>query len=212
MHDELNRVKSKPKYRELDFGNNMPIEQQSQEWSQYYKARDDSIMTDLFEGQLINRTKCLSCGFTDCAFDNFMDLSVEIPRKRFSGSVKLTDCIEKFIEPERMIDTGFKCSSCKRKVDIEKDLTIYQFPQLLVIHLKRFSNTGMRREKLSTSIQFAETLDVSGFAPHSSKFTSFFADSQCLLFLENRSKWLRDMELFCLMPLWLFFSRSAPIL
>ena len=109
-------------------------------------------MTDLFEGQLINRTKCLSCGFTDCAFDNFMDLSVEIPRKRFSGSVKLSDCLEKFIEPERMIDTGFKCSSCKRKVNIEKDLTIYRFPQLLVIHLKRFSNTGMRREKLSTSI------------------------------------------------------------
>lgn len=126
-------------------------------------------MTDLFEGQLINRTKCLSCGFTDCAFDNFMDLSVEIPRKRFSGSVKLSDCLDKFIEAERMIDTGFKCSSCKRKVDIEKDLTIYRFPQLLVIHLKRFSTSGTRREKLSTSIAFPETLDVSGFAPHSSK-------------------------------------------
>lgn len=95
---------------------------------------------------------------------------MEIPRKRFSsGSVKLSDCIEKFIEPERMVDTGFKCSSCKRKVDIEKDLTIYRFPQLFVIHLKRFANNGMRREKLSTSISFPSTLDVSGFAPHSSK-------------------------------------------
>lgn len=68
-----------------------------------------------------------------------------------------------------MIDTGFKCSSCKRKVDIEKDLTIYKFPPLLVIHLKRFANSGMRREKLSTSISFPQTLDVSSFAPHSSK-------------------------------------------
>ena len=80
MHDELNRVKKKPKYKELNF-NNMSVELQSQEWSNYFKARDDSIMTDLFEGQLINRTQCLNCGFTDCAFDNFSDLSVEIPRK-----------------------------------------------------------------------------------------------------------------------------------
>ena len=62
MHDELNRVTTKPAYRELDF-QNVPIEQQSEEWSRYYKARDDSIMTDLFEGQLINRTQCLGCGF-----------------------------------------------------------------------------------------------------------------------------------------------------
>ena len=96
-------------------------------------------MTDLFEGQLINRTTCLSCGFQDCAFDNFMDLSVEIPKNKSSrGSIRLSECLETFVEPERMIDTGFKCSSCKRKVDIEKDLTIYRFPKILVIHLKRF--------------------------------------------------------------------------
>ena len=62
MHDELNRVATKPAYRELDF-QNLSIEEQSEEWSRYYKARDDSIMSDLFEGQLINRTSCLSCGF-----------------------------------------------------------------------------------------------------------------------------------------------------
>ena len=94
MHDELNRVTSKPAYRELDFAN-QPINQQSEEWARYYKARDDSIMTDLFEGQLVNRTKCLSCGFKDCAFDNFMDLSIEIPRKavRYLGAIKLAECL-----------------------------------------------------------------------------------------------------------------------
>ena len=104
MHDELNRVTTKPAYRELDF-QNLPIDEQSEEWSRYYKARDNSIMTDLFEGQLINRTTCLSCGFQDCAFDNFMDLSIEIPRKavRFLGSIKLSECLDKFIEPERML-------------------------------------------------------------------------------------------------------------
>lgn len=43
------------------------------------------------------------------AFDNFMDLSVEIPRKavKFTGNVSLNDCLEKFIEVEKMINCGF---------------------------------------------------------------------------------------------------------
>lgn len=49
MHDELNRVSKKPKYKEMKF-EHLPKEQQSEEWKKYYKQRDDSIMTDLFEG------------------------------------------------------------------------------------------------------------------------------------------------------------------
>jgi len=102
-----------------------------------------------------------------------MDLSVEIPRKavRFLGSIKLSECLDKFIEPERMVNTGFKCSKCKQKVDIEKDLTIYRFPKILVIHLKRFYHSSMRREKLNTTVTFPESLDVSAFAPHSGKWS-----------------------------------------
>ena len=51
-----------------------------------------------------------------------------------------------------MLNTGFKCSKCKRKVDIEKDLTIYRFPKLLVIHLKRFCQDGYNRSKLTTTV------------------------------------------------------------
>jgi ubiquitin C-terminal hydrolase len=59
-----------------------------------------------------------------------MDLSVEIPRKavRYLGSINISECLQKFIESESLCNTGFKCSSCKKKVDIEKDLTIYRFP------------------------------------------------------------------------------------
>ncbi len=119
----------------------------------------------------MNRTSCLSCGHQALAFDNFMDLSVEIPRKaiRFLGSIKITDCLDKFIEPEKMVDTGYKCEGCKKPVNVEKDLTIYRFPRVLVIHLKRFYHSAMRREKLNTTVQFPEVLDVSKYAPHSSK-------------------------------------------
>lgn len=78
MHDELNRVPVKQKYEEVQFVK-FSVEEQSDKWTEYYHKRDDSIMTDLFQGQLINRLWCLSCGHQTYAFDNFMDLSIEIP-------------------------------------------------------------------------------------------------------------------------------------
>ena len=100
-----------------------------------------------------------------------MDLSVEIPRKavRITGSVSLADCLDKFIETERMMNCGYKCSSCKQEVSVEKDLTIFRFPKVLVIHLKRFYHSAMRKEKISVTVDFPEKLDMSKWAPHSSK-------------------------------------------
>lgn len=50
---------------------------------------------------------------------------------------------------------------------MEKDMTIYRFPKVLVIHLKRFYNSTMRREKLSTSVRIPKVLDMTPYAPYS---------------------------------------------
>ncbi len=49
MHNELNRVEKKPKYQEIDC-DAKPVDEQSEIWKQYNRARDNSIITDLFEG------------------------------------------------------------------------------------------------------------------------------------------------------------------
>lgn len=155
----------------MNFDKDSPDEQSNKWWS-YYKERDDSIITDLFTGQLMNKIECLSCGFCSYAFDNFMDLSVPFPRKsiKITGYVSLADdCLRTFIQPERMEECGYKCQKCKRIDNFKKEMTIYRFPKILVIHLKRFYNSYMRREKLSTSVRIPQTLDMSEFAPNSSK-------------------------------------------
>ena len=98
-----------------------------------------------------------------------MDLSLGLPREAMS--IQLTDCLQKFISPERINNTKF-CESCRCEVNIEKDLSIYRFPKILVIHLKRFYQIDSKQLKLTTKVQFPEILDVSSFAPHSSKFLS----------------------------------------
>lgn len=119
----------------------------------------------------MNRTLCLSCGHQAVAFDNFMDLSVEIPKKavRFTGTVSLQDCLDKFVEPEKMIDCGFKCEACLKKVSVEKDLTLFRLPRVLVVHLKRFYHSAMRKDKLNTTVNFQETVDMRRYMPHSGK-------------------------------------------
>lgn len=98
IHNELNRVTTKPPYKEINC-DKLPVDKQSEEWASYFKARDNSIITDLFEGQLCSRLECTSCGYKSYTFDSFLDLSVGIPRKsvRITGYVGLEECLNSFI-------------------------------------------------------------------------------------------------------------------
>lgn len=100
-----------------------------------------------------------------------MDLSVHIPRKamRITGIIKLKECLDSFITAERMEECGFKCSKCKGIDNFEKELSVYRFPKILVVHLKRFYNSSMRREKLNTTVEIPLIHDFSHLAPNSSK-------------------------------------------
>jgi ubiquitin C-terminal hydrolase len=40
---------------------------------------------------------------------------------------------------------GYRCEKCKAVDRMEKDFSIFRFPKILVIHLKRFT----KREKLT---------------------------------------------------------------
>lgn len=70
-----------------------------------------------------------------------------------SQKVTLEDCLEAFIQDESMEKCGYRCSKCKKEDSCNKQLTIWRFPKVLVVHLKRFQNSFVRREKLNTSIE-----------------------------------------------------------
>ena len=108
---------------------------------------------------------------------------MSIPRKavRYTGYVDVSECINSYTTPESMERCGFKCAKCKQVDNLEKQMTIYRFPPILVVHLKRFYNSTMRREKLGTTVNIPENLDVRQFAtPGSSKYP-LFVDKLCNL-------------------------------
>jgi len=171
MHNELNRVVKKPAYKEINC-EKQTMDEQSEIWDQYFKARDNSIITDLFEGQLCSKLECMACHHKSLTFDNFMDLSISIPRKavRYTGYIDINECIRGYTASEKMDACGYKCSKCKAVDNMEKDMTIFRFPKVLCIHLKRFYQSTMRREKLSTTVNIPQTLDMRPYAPYSSKY------------------------------------------
>lgn len=64
---------------------------------------------------------------------------------------------------------GFKCSKCSSVDNITKELTVFRFPKILVVHMKRFYNSAMRREKLNTAVNIPSSYDFKDLAPNSSK-------------------------------------------
>lgn len=57
MSKELNRVIKLPKYKELKIKPTESIDKQAKKYAEYYKEREDSVITDYFQGQNMTELK-----------------------------------------------------------------------------------------------------------------------------------------------------------
>ncbi|XP_073834265.1 ubiquitin specific protease 2 isoform X2 [Musca autumnalis] len=117
---------------------------------EWYSRLENSLIRDLFVGQLKSTLRCTVCGNASVTFDPFWDLSVPLPS---SSRCKLEACLDLFIKEEVLDgDEMPTCSKCQTRRKCTKSFTIQRFPKYLVIHLKRFSET--RWSKLSNIVEF----------------------------------------------------------
>ena len=79
LQTELNRVKGKPPYKELK-GEGSLNAQADEAWD-YAHSRSNSVIQDIFAGQLQSTLQCPACGALSHTFDEFMDLSLPLPQK-----------------------------------------------------------------------------------------------------------------------------------
>jgi len=76
--------------------------------------------------------------------------------------ITLQSCIEAFTEAETLGENdAWYCSECKDFKCATKKLDLYNSPDLLIIHLKRFSYTRLNRDRINTLVKFPiEKLDI----------------------------------------------------
>lgn len=164
LHEDVNRVTVKPKPILTEIDDNLSDSAKAQEaWNRYLRM-EDSRVGDIFVGQLKSTLRCTHCNHDSVTFDPFWDLSLPIPSR--TGNLKLQQCLSHFTREEEMDgDEKPTCSKCGVRRKCLKWFTVQKFPQVLVLHLKRFSPTERFRGKLNVLVEFPlSNLDMSPYA------------------------------------------------
>ena len=105
-------------------------------WKTFFE-KNYSDLIDLIYGQLLSSISCDECYYMSIKFEPFTILSLEIPDK---NNITLTDCISNFIKEETLsLGEQWKCSQCKKVTKSSKQISYWNLPKILTIHLKRFT-------------------------------------------------------------------------
>lgn len=77
--------------------------------------------------------------------------------------ITLQDCLDEFTREEKLgEDDLWYCPRCKKHQQATKRFDLWKVPDVLVVHLKRFSNSRTLRDKIDTFVDFpVEGLDLS---------------------------------------------------
>ncbi|KAG9125122.1 CSN-associated deubiquitinating enzyme Ubp12 [Ceratobasidium sp. 392] len=100
-------------------------------------------------------------------WDSFVHPEVEALRaartKSRSGrqAIDIEDCLNEFTKEEQLgEDDLWYCPRCKKHQQATKKFELWSVPDILVVHLKRFSNARAMRDKIDALVDFpTESLD-----------------------------------------------------
>ncbi|XP_010520472.1 PREDICTED: ubiquitin carboxyl-terminal hydrolase 8-like [Tarenaya hassleriana] len=95
--------------------------------------------------------------------------------KKPQESVSLYNCLEAFLTEEPLgPDDMWYCPGCKEHRQAVKKLDLWRLPEILVIHLKRFSYSRFMKNKLDTYVDFpVDDLDLSNYISYKNGRTTY---------------------------------------
>ncbi|KAL5235637.1 hypothetical protein ACI65C_003047 [Semiaphis heraclei] len=150
LHDDLNQ----PEDNRIILGASK--ETGEEDWGNWTKA-NNSIIQQLFYGQQKSTVSCDTCFEKSVTFEPFLSLSLPLPSE--GNKCTLSDCLQLYLNGESIC--GWHCPKCKRSRDATKKLDIMRLPPYLIIHLKRFSSNGYKK---NSNVEFPKVnLDMSNF-------------------------------------------------
>ncbi|KAL9630907.1 MAG: hypothetical protein Q9204_004483 [Flavoplaca sp. TL-2023a] len=94
--------------------------------------------------------------------DPELDEKRRLRAQRRRNGVTLNDCLDEFGKAETLSENdAWYCPRCKEHRRASKKFELWSAPDILVIHLKRFSSQGRLRDKLDVTVDFpVEGLDL----------------------------------------------------
>ncbi|XP_052267863.1 ubiquitin carboxyl-terminal hydrolase 8-like isoform X2 [Dreissena polymorpha] len=161
LHEGLNKVKVKPRIPEQNNEGLPDVKAAEISWRDH-KLHNESIIVELFQGQLKTTIMCLTCRKQSVKFQAFMYLSLPIPK---TTRCTLGDCLRQFSAEEKMTgNSKWECPQCRTYRDAIMKLEIWKLPHILLIALNRFVYEGQWRTKINAHVDFPTSgMDMSSF-------------------------------------------------
>lgn len=139
------------------------------------------LMEHLFQGQLVLRTRCLECECFTERREVFQDISVPVLDEQPSSPEDLSEispdpkpelktlnwAIGQFASVEHIFgEDKYFCETCRHYTEAERSLMFDKTPEVITIHLKRFSANSLELDlyaglcKVNTPLQTPLTLSL----------------------------------------------------
>ncbi|KAL7323542.1 hypothetical protein PS15p_211424 [Mucor circinelloides] len=135
LHEDLNRIIKKPYIELPDFDGMKDAEIAQKSWD-YHRARNDSVIVDLFQGQFKSRLICEECKNVSVTFDPFMYLSLPLPIKKKSKTSIVYVPYDPSQQLQRMVVTLNKEASIAHlQKEVAKMMSVEDSNTLLVVEL-----------------------------------------------------------------------------
>ncbi|NDD83199.1 ubiquitin carboxyl-terminal hydrolase [bacterium] len=117
-----------------------------------YYQKEYSYIIETFYGMFLNTINCSNCDQNDHVFEPYNCLQLEL-------SESIQACLQRSFGTPETVST-WKCEKCK-KTGCKKQTEIWTPPSCLIIHFKRFKNSGAKDD---THVQFPlDDLDLTPF-------------------------------------------------
>lgn len=142
----------------IRFGEGIVVEWDSAAWNAVFGLESDD--TD-------NPNRAPYSTFKSGVMETLKDAHLEAEqlarRARTKDGINLYDCLDEFEKEEILSeDDKWYCPRCKEHCRAAKKFDLWLTPDVLIVHLKRFSSSGSRRDKIDVNVDFPiEGLDIS---------------------------------------------------
>uniref|UniRef100_A0A1I7TXX8 Ubiquitin carboxyl-terminal hydrolase 36 n=1 Tax=Caenorhabditis tropicalis TaxID=1561998 RepID=A0A1I7TXX8_9PELO len=126
------------------------------------RLKDRKVADDLYGYSIRNEVQCRVCKNKHVYYENNTVMTVRMLKKDPSGrhhSIK--ELMQSLFNASTIY--GYTCGNCKKKTDAPVKPTLLRAPQVLILHISRFSFDGWGK-KILRPVLLNETLDVSSMA------------------------------------------------
>lgn len=127
------------------------------------KVLETTPLDRIFGGCLSSGVTCGKCSHVSTTSQHFLDLSVDI-----ECTQTVDQALDAFFAAEDLETYG--CENCGRKVGATKQFALERPPQVMCLHLKRFS--PFTNGKISKQVRFRRSLDLAKYAKRPSGVSS----------------------------------------